>query len=209
MSEERTRISNILTPISFVLSLVAMILVILESSNFTKKNIQEETQDKNNLVSNKSQDNIKNESITEDDINSVIENSDTSIQKTTVTLSEKNETREDMKDLIKDLEMVYSGGKKSNTVDIKPKTANEKPSKSDFYQILLKSFEDKDDAILELNRLRLQHKDLTSKIETSVKPFKKNDEKLFGIFGKIKGDIKLAESYCEKFESRGTPCVIV
>lgn len=201
MNENKFAISNILTPISFVLSLVAMILVVLDSGNFQNKNNENNYQKATTSEINKSQDNKQNE-INEDEVNNISSQTfENSTQETNEpTKQDEKVLLSEMKDLVRDLESSYS-----------PKTTQEKSKtqSGNVHQILLKSFEDKDDATLELNRLRIQHKDLTSKIETSVKPFKRNGERKFGIFGKITGPYSQAEKYCENFESRGVECFIV
>ena len=219
----RFKIFDVLTVVSFILSSVAMILVFFDGGD--AKNIEHDIGktdlNRSSLVQDKSQDiSVSIDKAGEKNSNEVSSGEPVEFSKSMESDAQNSKTNEEddltatnggMKNLIKDLEGVY---KQDSSTAVK-KQLNEntsaavKDDKKNVHQILLKSFTDKDDAMLELNRMRLQHRDITSGIETSVKNYKQDGRQLFGVFGKINGDISLAEKSCEKFEARGVKCVIV
>jgi len=192
MFDKKSRITNFLIPISFALSITAMTLVVFESQNFTEKAIHVDSQNTMQGI-NKVTETPNKDKEEADGVAKIDEQ--TSINSQAISSPEIN-------DLIKDLESVY--GKSKSTIK------SEKSTESKFSpgQIKFKSFIDKDDAMLELNRIRLQHKDLTTKIETSVKPYKYSGEIKFGIFGDAKTK-QNAENICNKFEERGVECSVL
>jgi DNA-binding TFAR19-related protein (PDSD5 family) len=215
----RFKIFDVLIVVSFILSSIAMILVFFDGDGVKNADNSINKLELNQAVVNqdKSQEggdvpvDLKIRNDIDSEFNKVITDED---QIVAVDYEDVTAAKGDMKNLIKDLEGMYkkdSGVKsKDDSSDVKKK-ANEnstKDSQKTIHQIVLKSFIDKDDAMLELNRIRLQHRDITSGIETSVKSYKQDGRQLFGVFGKINGDISVAEKYCEKFESRGVKCVI-
>ncbi|WP_146820275.1 hypothetical protein [Candidatus Deianiraea vastatrix] len=198
-----------------------MSLVIIESQHFTDSSTQN-----NKILHISKTENTKSKTIDEkfDDEKNKYEYIDKNIEEKTEKNKdiEKNDISsnsdlepkksEEINDLIKDLESVYAK-KTPKSVNLDQDLSNSPPNANDdkkIYSIKFNSFVDKDDAVLELNRLRLQHKDLVSKMETSVKPYKSGDKKYFGIFGKVKnGDKKTSQDLCDKFESRGIECVLM
>lgn len=185
-------ISALLTQISFVTSMIAMFLVVSESKKFTN----------NNISNNEAINTIKaNEMVEKAMVGKVVNNANVNTE---------------MEDLITDIEssVVKNQQQKEKSDDkVKIETiSTDNKQNADqvgkVYYGLIKSFDDKDGAILELNKIRVQHSDIAKKYESSVRYYKSKDVNKYGIFFKANGD-KEAEDLCLTFEARGLECNVV
>lgn len=218
MANRKSRVISILTPISFVISLVSLILVISDAENFANKNLDskqpkhiQETQTLQNFTienTPSNTDNVAKSETNEVKSSEIKPNQETNTKPQNNTSNIMSTKSIDIDDIISDLETIHAK-KTGNKQQPANNTATLQPQTKIKTQIQFKSFSNKDDATLELNRLRVKHKDLTSKIDTFVKKIKVGEVEKYIIAGNVNGDIKIAQDLCDKFEVRNVVCNII
>ncbi len=213
MADKKSQIITVLTPVSFVISLVSLILVISDAEDFTQNNIKKRNIPHIKYDINESgsiMENSPNDSATDSYINkpTPINNAITITTEGSKSVTPPTKSP-DIDDIINDLEVVNIknnfGGSNKSAIQARQEKA---PTGKQKTTIIFQKHASKDDAILELNRLRVKHRDITSKIETVVKKIKSNNEEEYAIVGIVNGDRAFAQDICDKFEVRNVQCVV-
>lgn len=202
-------VKNLLIVVSFIMSLFAFILIIVDAKNFSTESIKskkpilvsnEKAGIENKLIQEKEQKIEKNEqkiiNETEVKIEKEIQQEDKSIK--------NKKDIENIESIIEDLEKIQEVKK----IDNKEKNEQLKSNIQSKSTIRFKSFNIKEDALLELNKIRLKHKDIFSKLDSQVKEERGSDNaKIYTVIGfvKTKND---ADNLCKKFELRNVKCSV-